>query len=651
MRRKGRSALLTSVVLVWLATGVTLLAQAPQDPQGFLRDYSQGPTWFPSLLRPYQQQPITPVAVENSSRINSLIHDGKLELSLADALALALENNLDIAVQRYLIPISQTDVLRTKGGQAARGVTGALVPSGLSAGALGAGVSAAGGGGGVGSAGGITGGGGAVQISPVGNFDPAVNFNFSWDRASTPLNTGAVTGVTNVTSYATAYSGTYAQLFPTGTSYFVSLNGQRQSSTSQNQVFNPAVVTRLSLAFNQPLLSGFGLRANERFIIVAKNDTRITQETFRLQVVSTIVTVEDTYWDLAQFQENIKVAEQSLAASQRLYEDNKKQAEVGTLAALDVVSAEAEVAGRERDLVVARTNAQLQATKLKNLLTKKPDPAVDKAEVLITTQLPEPRDVDIPKLENALSNAATNRPELRQAQGNIQNQDVSVAFTRNNLLPGLNTFAMYAGSGLQGNCTSLLASATGVCNNATGLITGASNSLGQTFGGDFPEYAGGLTLNLPIRNRSAQADSLRAQMENDQLAVGLQRTSNQVALEVRQAMIGLEQGKAQVEAAHQATRLARETLDAEQKKLAAGVSTSYNVILRERDLTTAQYAEVQAVDAYSKALVEMDRSTGTTLDRNGINLVDAAAGSVTKMPTPPFNVRGFSTQEQNGNQQ
>jgi len=637
-----RPAPLMALVLCWMALAVQLVAQTPGNTQGFLRDFSKGPSWFPTFFRPYQSQPIFPTMTENSDRLHNLIHDGKLELSLADALALALENNLDIAVQRYLIPISQTDVLRTSGGQAARGVQGALVPGGLSSGALGAGISAAGSGGGVGSAGGITGGGGSVNIPSVGNFDPAVSFNFSWDRASTPLNTAAVTGINNVTSYATAYGGTYAQLFPTGTSYFVSLNGQRQSSTSRNLVFNPSVATRLSIGFNQPLLSGLGIQSNERFLIVARNNTRVTQETFRLQVVGTVVQVENTYWDLAQFQENVKVAEQSLAVSQRLYEDNKKQAEIGTLAPLDVISAESEVAARERDLVVARTNLQLQETRLKNLLSRKPDPQLDAARIDLSTRMPEPRDADIPQLENALSNAVTNRPDLRQAEGNLQNQNISVSYTQNSLRPALSTFAMYAGSGLEGNRLDLLGRPDPAARG------GASDALGLTFGGDFPEYAGGLALNLPFRNRSAQADNLRAQLEKGQLEVGLQRSRNQISLEVRQAIIGLQQGKAQVEAAHQSVRLARETFDAEQKKLAAGVSTSYNVILRQRDLTTALYAEVQAVDAYAKALVEMDRAMGTSLDRNGIQFEDALAGSVTKTPTPPFNVRGFTTEGQAG---
>jgi len=639
--KTGWPALLIALCLYWLAPPLPLVAQSPQDPpvrdpQGFLKDYTQATAWFPTILRPYQQQPLPATIVENSPRLRDLIQDGTLVLSLADALALALENNLDIAVQRYLQPVAQTDVLRARAGQAARGISGALLPSGLNAGAIGAGVSAASQGGGTGSAGGITGGGGAVSIGPVGTFDPAFNLNFSWDRVSSPLNTVVVAGVPNVTTYATAFSGNYTQLFPTGTSYFLSLNGIRQSSTQQSLLFNPAVVTRLSLGFNQPLLSGFGFLPNERFLMVARNNQKFSQEAFRLQVITTAVEVEDTYWDLAQFQQNVRVAEQSLATAQKLYEDNKKQAAVGTLARLDVTSAESEVAAGERDLVVARTNLQIQETKLKNILSKKPDPALDAARIEITTQMPEPREVDVPELENALSTALANRAELREAESNLQNQNISVSYTRNNLLPNLATFGLYAGSGLEGNTRF--------------LSGGARGSLGQTFGADFPEYAGGLGWTLPLKNRAAQADNLRAQLENHQLEIGLQRSRNQFQLEVRQAIIGLVQGKAQVEAAHQAVRLAEETLDAEQKKLAAGVSTSYNVILRQRDLTTAQLAEVQAVDNYAKALVEMDRSMGITLDRNGIVFEDALTGTVTKMPTPPFSVRGFTTGRPTGNQ-
>src|SRR3990172_8085250 len=410
--RSRRIGWLVGMLLGGLGLCLPLRAQNPQEPQPFVQDYSKGPGWFPAVLRPYQEQEVPPMTLENSARLRNLIRDGKIELSLADALALVLENNLDIAVQRFVRPMAQADVLRARSGQAARGFQGAFVPGGLQTGAIGAGVTDASGGGGLGSAGGITGGGGAIQIGRVGAFDPALSFNFSWDRASSPLNTQVVAGVPTVTTYATALTGSYAQLFSTGTSYFVSLGGLRQSSTQQNLLFNPAVITRFGLGFNQPLLNGFGRLPNLRFLMVAQNNLRLSEEVFRQQVTGAVVQLENTYWDLAALEENVRVAEQSLAVAQKLYEDNKKQAEIGTLAPLDVVAAEAEVAARERDLIVARTNLPFQQTRLKNILSKRLDPELDAARIVITDRLPEPRDADLPAIEDALANALRNRPDL-----------------------------------------------------------------------------------------------------------------------------------------------------------------------------------------------------------------------------------------------
>ena len=624
--KRYRPALLLLLCGCCLIPDAFLHAQTARAPRNSTRDYSRGPGWFPGVLQPYREQTIPPLVLDNSPRLESLIRDGKLDLTLSDALALALENNLDIAVQRYLPPMAQNDVLRASSGQAARGVQGATVPSGLSAGALGAGITGAGGGTGLGSAGGITGGGGAVSIGASGNFDPAVSFNFSWDRNSSPLNTQVVSGVPVVTGYATAFSGSYTQLFPTGTSYFLSLSSQRQSSTQQNLRFNPAVVSRFSAGFNQPLLSGFGLLPNERFLRVARNNTRVSEEVFRQQLITTIVQVENAYWDLAALQENIRVAGQSLAVSQRLLQDNRIRLDIGTMSPLDVTSAEAEVAARTRDLTVATTNLQLQETALKNMLSRKPSPELDTARIVLKDRMPEPRDSDLPEVEKALASAFESRPDLRQAEGNLKNQEIAVRFTENSLLPSLAAFGLFAGAGLDGK--------------EVKLTGGALGSLSQTFSYEYPEYAGGVSISVPIRNRVAQADNLRSQLEYRQMRLGLQRTRNQIALEVRKAIIGLIQGKAQVQAAHEAVRLAREIWEGEQQKLEAGASTSYQVILRERDLRSAELAEVNANVSYAKALVEMDRAMGATLDRNGIEIEDALSGSVGKLPAPVFTLRG-----------
>ncbi len=616
---------IASLLLCWLVCAAgPVRAQTASGGGIFSRDYSRSPGWFPNVARPYEAPQLAPPSLENSPRLKDLVHNGQLEITLADTLALALENNLDIAVQRYLRPIAQADVLRTQSGQASRGIPGATLPGGLNTGVIGAGVNQAAGQGGVGSAGGITGGGGALQIGQVGTFDPAVNINFSFDRNVSPLNTVVVAGVPTVTTDSVAASASYTQLLPEGSSYFTGVSVIRQLTTQQHLQFNPAVITRFTSGFNQPLLSGRGFVPNMRFVYVAQNNLRTSEEIFRLQVTTTLVQVENAYWDLVSSKEAVRVADESLAAANSLYENNRKRLAVGLAAQLDVVTAEAQVAASRRDQVIAQTNIRLAEAQLKNMLSKKIEPPLDAAAVETTTPLPEPQSDDVPDVRVALESALTHRPDLLQAENDLENQKIAGRFTRNAMLPQLSLFGLYAGSGLQGQ--SLL--------GAGGA--GALGSLDQALGANFPEYGSGLSYFMYLGNRSAQADALRAQLEADQTQVSLQRSRQQITLEVRQAIIGLFQGRSQVEAAHDAANLARRVLEAEQKKLDAGLSTPYDVILRSRDLAAARQAEIAALSAYAKALVEMDRARGLLLDRNNIQLEDAHLGVATHMPAPPF---------------
>ena len=311
---------------------------------------------------------------------------------------------------------------------------------------------------------------------------------------------------------------------------------------------------------------------------------------------------------------------ESLAAAQELLEETRKQEQIGTMSRLDLVTAESQVASSQRDLIVAQTNLEQQATSLKQMVSKKGDPALDSATVVTTDALPEPREADLPALSEALASAQKNRSELREAANNMANQQIAIQYARNNQLPSAALFGLYASSGLQGN-------------NALGT-SGAAASLSQSLGAAYPETAYGVSIGATIRNRSAQADSIRSQLERNQLQISTQSTRNQIDVQVRQARIGLIQGKSQVEAAHEAVRLAQLTLDAERKKLESGLSTAYNVVLRERDLVTAQYADVQALDAYAKALVAIGQATGDALERNGIQLGDALTGTVVNRPEP-----------------
>ena len=596
-------------------SGPSPAAAAPAAPST-----PQTPGANQGLLKAYTPAPLPPAELQNSPRLAELIKDGTLYLSLADALALAVENNLDIAVQRYLYPVAQVDVLRASAGQAARGVTGALVPSGLSAGALGVGVNQSAGPGGVGSAGGISGGGGAVSVPQVGTFDPAVTISSSYDRTLSPLNSVVVAGVPQVTTTSAATSVNYTQLFHDGASVTAAVNGIAQNSTQQSLVFNPAVISRMTVGVNQPLLNGFGALPNKRFLIVAQNDMNTSSELFREQVTTTIVQVENAYWDFVAAQQGIAAAERARDAAQRLVADTQVRMELGTAAMIDLASAQSAEAGSERDLVVAQTNFQVQEEQLKSIISKQEDGPLVSAIVVPTDALPDPTLRPVPDLQSALASAMDKRPELDVANENLKNQDISVRYTRNGLLPTLNAFGLYAGAGLTGDTLA--------------ATNGLATSLSQVFGATYPEYAAGVSATVPLRNRSAQADNVRARLERAQLDVEAQRERQRIDLEVRQAVIGLIQGRAQVEAAHEALNLAQLTADKEREKLTLGVSNAYDVVLREHDLLAARVADVVAAATYAKALVEFDRATGQTLEQNGIALGDALAGEVRTPPTP-----------------
>src|SRR5215467_4907792 len=366
--------------------------------------------------------------MENSPRLHDLIRNGKLRLTMSDALALAIENNLDIAVQRFLHPIAEADVLRASSGQAARGIPGALLPAGLNQVAIGVGVNQFQGTGGVGSAGGITGGGGAVQIPQVGTFDPSVSINFSLDHTNSPLNTLQVAGVPQVSTTSTAFSGSYTQLFPTGTSFTYNLNGIRQNSTQQFLLYNPAVISRFALGVNQPLLSGRGYLPNKRFMMVAANNLKTSGEVLRAQVTAAVVQVENAYWNLAAANESVLAAQRSLEAAQRLDVDTKGKLEIGTIARIELSTTGSAVATSRRDLILAQTDFQLQEAQFKKLLSKKSDPELDAADIDTLDDLPEPSERDLAGLGTAVAAALEERPELHIAQQDLANQDISVRF-------------------------------------------------------------------------------------------------------------------------------------------------------------------------------------------------------------------------------
>jgi outer membrane protein TolC len=589
--------------MVVLLAGLTPVAVAQgTKPQP---DYSRNPEAFPRIYKPYVSQKIPRIDLDNSPNLVQMIQSGKIRISLAQLKTAVSENSLDILSSNNSSFYAQTDMLRVRGGGAPRGGAGVQIPSSLFAGAIGASVGGAGGLGGFGSAGGITGGARQVTGFSRGSYDPSLALGFSVDRTSSPLNSTVVSGLSDVTTASTAFQARFSQAFTSGSSVSFAFNNMRQSSTQKYLLYNPDFVSQFSMSFTQNLLSGFGRSIGRRFIEVAKNEENIMKETVRLQVNTTLAQARNTYWDVVAARENVQVAEQSLDVAKRLLENNRKKEEIGTASGLDVITGESEVAARQRDLVTAQMVLQMREVDLKNVISKNLSEVLGSVQIEPTDALPEPKDSDIPKVDQALAIAMSNRPEVYQAEMNLQTQDIAIKYERDLLRPTLLVFANFNSSGLYGNRTM-----TGPTGESILMPGGLSQAWRQVSRWSFPEYAVGFSFNLNIRNRAAEADFYRAKLERQQTETSLQRTRNSIALEARKAILGLIQSKAQVEAAQKAAKLSGETLAAEETRLVEGMTIPYEVIRRQRDYRSARFAEVQAKTNYAKALVERDRAMG-----------------------------------------
>jgi outer membrane protein len=619
---------------------------APVSSLGLAKyDFTTGPRAFPSLLKPYQQIQIDQPVIINSPRLQQLLHDGKLELSLQDAVELALENSMDIAVQRYYPWIADASILKAKSGGLGYSTPGGSFAS-------------------------------STANLPNLSYDPAVTATTGVSDSSTAVNnpfiagTG-VAGVLDLISHSTQFNTQYSQSFQTGTSFFVSWDNTRSSSNSTENFFNPAVQSTLTIGFSQALLNGFGIAVNTRNIRIANNNRKIADWAFAQQAITTITNTITAYWELVYARANVKVDEQAMTVSQKLYEDNKKQLNAGTMAPLDVTRAQSELATDRQNLIVAQT-VQLQNEQiLKNAITKNPLAAdVVRIEIIPTDQPKQPAAIENPSFEDSIQEAFAKRPELQEQLYNLKNAGIDLAATHNALLPSLTISAQYSSVGLAGNTP--IAGATTYTNSEVPIVDangnpvtvdvggvptpifepvvntavagtnqqGFGNAESQLFHNRFPTYSGQLTLNLPLRNRSAQADNARAILTQRQQETVLQQLKNAALLDVRNTYIALTQDRAQVDAASEARQLQQETFDAEQKKYRLGASTVYNVILTQRDLIAAQGTELRALANLEEAKANYERALGRTLEVNHVTIADAKSGEIERETLIPGTLHG-----------
>ena len=584
----------------FIALLCVLLMAAPGVYSQSLND--RGPTlstenahWYSGFTKRYDPRYIPPVNISNSGRADSLIRAGNLYLSLSDAIALALENNIDVEVARYGYPINESGLRSAQSGN------------------------------------------GTV------NYDPVFTSTINWGRNANIGTNNIISGGVPVTVGDTKTRNYGIQQgFETGGTLALGFNNSSATTNSPNINFNPNLASQLNLQATQPLLQGFGLAFNTRNIRVAKNNLRLNDYQFELQLDTTLNTVISTYWNLVSAALAVDVAQQTLDQANRLLSDNKKQLDIGTMAPLDVLQAQQQVSTSETSLITAQTAVEQFEVALKNLISRNGLASTSLAEVHIvpTDRITVPAVEPIQPVQDVVAKALDHRPELAQQRLQVENSKINLTGTRNAMLPQLNVVGNVFNPGAGGPLSTIPninpqtlqpIQRTGVNPD---LIGGYSNVLQQVFGVGTLNYTVGFTLNVPLRNRAAQEAYIQQDLQLRQSELGMQKEVNQIRMDVQNALIAVKNARARYQSAAIASDVARQVLEAEQKKYELGASTSYLVIQHQTDLANARQTEVAAVAAYAQAKLQLDQAEGTILENNNIVIDEAKSGRLSKTPSP-----------------
>ncbi len=584
-----------------------------------------------SPLSPYMPNSVPPPNLNNSPLLQSLIRDGKLYLSLRNVIALAIENNLDLAYFRYNFPIAQTDLKRTEAGGTANGVNTSVVQSSTQGGFS----SSTGGGGGASSSSAGAGAGGIVYSTlgagaPVPSFDPYLTFRGYVDHTVTQEGNVFQVGVPTFEQNTIEGVANYSQSFRFGTNLTVNYEGQRFANNSPHEAINPTLYSNFGVQIAQPLLAGFGLASNERYIQIAKKDLKITDLAFKDQVMATITQVEDIYWDLVNAYEDVQVKERSLAFAQKTLQDDQEQLKLNAIPAMQVMKDESDVATSESTLTVARESLRLNELELKNAITKSDDPTIDEMPVIPLDRV-GPADPNASKsIDELIAEAEKNRPDVIEDQMAMEKQEASLKSIRSELLPSLDLYGLYIGAGIAGPQNTNCDLGPGEC--SSDLPTGFSSMLQNTFNYSSPEYQIGMTLQIPLRNRVAKADQFRTALQFRQAQISFEEQKKNIRFDVRNSLYALQQAKANVESAQKALDLQQSTFNIAVKEQKLGATSSYDTLVAQNNLALAQSAFAAAQTAYEKAKVDIDRATGETLDQTGVSINDAKSGVVRSTP-------------------
>ena len=591
------------------------------------------------FLKPFhlEKRLVAPAKLSNTPRLESLVRSGNLYLSVQDVIALALENNLDIAVQRYSPFLAREVVRRAEGGGFLRQVDTPVAAGPTSVSTAGVSIN----GNGLAGGAGLGGGGGIVsQIGPVPpSLDPSLYLGLQAGHTTTPLTNTLLNQTSALTNNFRQFAFQYSQQFVTGTSGAFTFIDTRSLLNSSTPLFNPSLSGSFDLQVNQNLLQGLSIGVNNRNIRVARNNLKVSNLQVKLQVVTTVSAVLNLYWDLVSFHEAVRIKEQALGTAQKLYEGNRKQVQAGALPAIEVTRAAAEVSASKEDLLIAETNLAQQEIVLKNALNRNSlqNTWLDDVRIIPLDHIEVPQTEAMPPAAELVQQAMASRLEIERGNINLESSKILLKGDKNGLLPTLQAFAELTNHGLAGPANPLY---NNCCGQPNAYFTGSNASvMAQIFRRNFPDYSAGFSLNIPFRNRASQADYVTDQLQLRQSELQLQRTVNQVKVDVKTALIGLEQARARYQTARDTRALAEESLKAEQSRFQYGVATVAQVIQSQKDLAADQDAEVQAMANYTHARIGFDLAMGRTLEVNHISMEEAIAGQVQRESALPAGVK------------
>ncbi len=587
---------------------------------------------------PYMPSDAPPLDLANSPRLENLVHDGTLYITLHDAIALAIENNLDLAYFRYNFPIALTDYARTKSGSAAYGINTGIVQSSTEGGFSGGSSSSSGASSGGSSSGsGAGAGAGGIVTSTLGagasvaSFDPYLNFTALVDHDITQVGNAFSNGGIPTNKQNTIEGvANFSESFPLGTNVSVNYEGQRYANNSLYEAINPTLYSYFQVKFTQQLLAGFGIASNERYIHIAKKNLQINDLAFRAQVIATITTVEDIYWDLVNAYQDEQVKERSLAFAQRTLQDDQKQLDLNAIPALQVSTDASAVATSEGDLTVSRATLRLNQLLIMNVLTKSDNAVIDAMPVIPLDRVGPPDPNASKPIEDLIAEAEKNRPNVAMDDLAMQKEEMNLRGIRSELLPTLNVYGFYAGAGIAGPKDPYCALSAADC--TSDLPTGFGSMFVNTFNYSSPEYQFGMNLQINLRNRQAKADQFRAVLEFRQNQITYEEQKKAIHFEVSNSLFALQQAQARVDAAAKARDLAQHTFEVTRQEQQLGAKSSSDTLAAQNALSIAESLLVTAQTLYEKAKVDIDQQTGETLQQTGVSIDDAKSGVVTHYP-------------------